>query len=146
MERTDLVDHADGFFFLTDDLLDDQLRTISQKTGPRLRPGAGALQLHTATEDGMARVTVAVSDTALPAPPDDLELIDECTYTTALGAQRLRHSWLEETQGQLRDPITPPGPARVHVRMYEVPGPHEPLVSGIEVTEHILLHIWNQIL
>ncbi|QBS39554.1 hypothetical protein [Nocardia sp. CS682] len=145
MERTDIVDHADGFFFLTDDHLDDQLRTISQKTGPRFRPGEGALQIHVAG-DGMARVTVDVSDTGFPAIPVGRELIDECIYTTALGAQRVRHSWLEEAQGQLDDPVTPSGPARVHVRMYKIPGPHEPVTSGIEVTEHVLLHIWNEAL
>ncbi|MEV6562523.1 hypothetical protein AB0M22_42855 [Nocardia sp. NPDC051756] len=152
---TDVVDYDGGGFFVTDADLDEQISTLpSYQPGQRLCPGIGAVRINT-THDlarGLVRVSVEVGDTSFPAPPENARLLEERSYLTRRGAQRVRDSNLEECQGQLAAPLTAAGPAAVHVRLYEIPGPHEQYLATapgyadrlIEIDEHLLLHLWNE--
>lgn len=144
MRATDVVDLDYGLIYITDDVLDDQLDTLPL-AGGRLQPGLGALRIITIAERGLARVTVDMREPGgRPEPVAELEGSEECIYRTELGVQRVRGWELEECQGDLADPFTPPGPAIVHVRVYTVPGPHEPSSLGVPIIEHVLLQIWNE--
>ncbi|WP_194833465.1 hypothetical protein [Nocardia sp. XZ_19_369] len=151
---TDVVDYDGGGFFLTDADLDDQISTLSYEPGQRLYIGTGAVRINTTRDQarGLARVSVEVGDNAFPVPPANARLVDERTYHTQRGAQRIRDSNLEECQGQLATPITAAGPATVHIRVYEIPAPHDQYLATapnyadrlIDIDEHLLLHIWNE--
>ena len=152
MQLTDVAYYEeDCYLLITDDHVIDQLMTIDFSNPipnhPWLRRGIGALlilsdELHTG---GYVRVTVEIGQDRLPDPRPDLGLCDEWDYPTELGSQRVRQSELDELFGELSDPITPPGPARVHVRMYKMPGPHKPYTPEHRVVDaHIFLQIWNK--
>ncbi|WP_146251361.1 hypothetical protein [Nocardia tenerifensis] len=148
-----MVDYDGGLIYLLDHDLDQQTATITMTAGPRLLPGIGALAIRTRHRQGnLARVTVEAGAGRYPPEPADAHFLEEATYTTARGRQYVGSCYFEQCQGQLAEPLTDPGPARVHVRLYEIPGPHEPYLATapghadrlIDIDEHLLLHIWNE--
>ncbi|ASF07515.1 hypothetical protein NBRGN_044_00070 [Nocardia brasiliensis NBRC 14402] len=150
---SDVVDYDGGMIYLLDHDLDQQTATIRMTAGPRLLPGIGALAIRTRQRQGnLARVSVEMGADLYPPEPVDAQFLEEATYRTERGRQYVGSCYYEHCQGQLADPLTGSGPARVHVRLYEVPGPHEPYRATapghadrlIDIDEHVLLHIWNE--
>lgn len=154
MRSTDIIDYDGGAIYLLDDQLTDQTRTLPVLDTGRLRPGFGILGIKTSNERSyghLARVSVETAD-GFPPEPTDAEFMAETSYLTDLGRQRIGDCYFAACQGDLARPLTPPGPARVHVRLYEIRGPQEPYRAAapgyeprlIPVNEHLLLHIWNE--
>ncbi|MEV0684781.1 hypothetical protein AB0I35_13040 [Nocardia sp. NPDC050378] len=153
---TDIIDYDNGgLIYLLDRALDSQPRTISWDGERRLRPGVGALAISTGRDrshGNLGRVSVGVGDGGFPPEPTGAEFIEEASYLTELGREYVGSSYYEECQGELAVGLTPPGPARVHVRLYEVAGPHESYSASapghetrsVPVDVHLLLHIWNE--
>ncbi|MFE3543857.1 hypothetical protein ACFXK0_12895 [Nocardia sp. NPDC059177] len=152
---TDIIDYDGGAFYLLDNQLSDQTDTITAIAGGRLRPGTGALAIKTSEDrsrGNLGRVSVEVGDGQFPPEPTDAEFIDEISYSTELGSQRIGDCYFAECRGELNGTLTPPGPARIHVRLYQVPGPHEPFHASapgyesrmVPVNEHLLLHLWSE--
>lgn len=155
MKSTDIIDYDGGTIYLLDDKLTNQTNTIPALDTGRLRPGHGALGIKTVNERSyghLARISVETADTGFPPEPTDAEFIAETSYLTDLGQQRLGDCYFAECQGELAGTLTPPGPARIHVRVYDIPGPHEPYHATapghpprlVPVNEHLLLQIWNE--
>ncbi|MGS2811045.1 hypothetical protein [Nocardia sp. MW-W600-9] len=153
---TDIVDYDNGgLIYLLDRALDSQPKTISWEGEHRLRPGVGALAISTGRDrshGNLGRVSVVVGEGGFPPEPVGAEFVEEASYLTELGRQYVGSSYYEECQGELAIDLTPPGPARVHVRLFEVAGPHEPYSASapgyeprsVPVDVHLLLHIWNE--
>ncbi|WP_194837314.1 hypothetical protein [Nocardia sp. XZ_19_369] len=155
MRATDIIDYDGGSIYLLDDDLTKQTDTIPALDTGRLRPGVGAMGIKTVNDRSyghLARISVEVAAAGFPAEPADAEFIEESSYLTELGCQRIGDCYFAECQGELAAPLTPPGRARVHVRLYEIPGPHDPYRAAapgysprlVPVNEHLLLHIWNE--
>ncbi len=152
---TDIIDYDGGAIYLLDNQLSSQTDTITAIVGGRLRPGVGALAVNTThdrSRGNLARVSVEVGGGQFPPEPTDAEFIEEVSFPTELGSQRIGDCYFAECQGELAAPLTPPGPACVHVRLYEISGPHEPYLASapgyeprmVPVNEHLLLQLWSE--
>ncbi|MGW5452313.1 hypothetical protein [Nocardia sp. NPDC003979] len=152
---TDIIDYDGGAFYLLDDQLSDQTDTIPAIADGRLRPGIGALAIKTIQDrsrGNLARVTVEVGDGQFPSEPTDAEFVEETSYLTELGGERIGDCYFAECRGELSGTLTPAGPARIHVRLYQIPGPHKPYHASapgyesqmVPVNEHLLLHLWSE--
>ncbi|MFD3595557.1 hypothetical protein ACFWU5_22775 [Nocardia sp. NPDC058640] len=155
MTLTDIIDHDGGSIYLLDSDLGDQPDTIVSSGDRRLRPGIGALAVGVGQDranGGLGRVSVDVGDGGFTPEPGDAVFVEECEYLTRQGRQYIGSCYFEECQGELAEPLTPGGAAVVHVRLYELPGPHEPYYASapgyearwVPVNVHLLLHIWNE--
>lgn len=155
MPATDIIDYDEGgCIYLVDEPLRDQMHTLPSHPA-RLRAGIGALCIDAGRDrsyGNLARVSVEVGEGGFPPEPESAEFLAEAAYLTEHGSQRLASCYFEECQGELAGTLTPAGPARVHVRLYELPGPHQPYLATapgheprlVPVDPHLLIHLWNE--
>ena len=112
-----VIEVENSCFYISDEILDDQVSSIN-RTGALLLPGVGAMAISTVIRDGFVMVEVEAYSSE-PPPLTTLPVtdrVDQSSYPTHVGSQRLAAGTLGECFGELGAVLTSAGASTVHVR------------------------------
>ncbi len=151
---TGVIEVENSCFYIADEVLEDQVSSI-QRTGSLLLPGVGALAIGTVVRDGFVVVEVEAFDSEPPPPTTHTEtdLVEQSSYVTHVGSQRLAAGTLGECFGELAAVLTPAGARTVHVRAARDVFPPQTLTRvfinpyttfrELSVSERYRLQVWS---
>lgn len=151
---TGVIEVENSCFYIADEVLEDQVSSV-QRTGSLLLPGVGAMAIGTVVRDGFVVVEVEAFDSE-PSPlttHTDTELVEQSSYVTRVGSQRLAAGTLGECFGELAAVLTPAGASTVHVRAARDVFPPQTLTQvfinpyttfpELSVSERYRLQVWS---
>ncbi|SNT40181.1 hypothetical protein [Rhodococcoides kyotonense] len=150
-----VIEVENSCFYIADEILDDQVSSIP-RTGGLLLPGVGAMAIGTVVRDGFVLVEVDAYSSEPPPHTSHAvtESVEQSSYTTYFGSQRLAAGTLGECFGELAAVLTPAGTRTVHVRAAREVFPPKTLTqvfinpyttfSELAVGERYRLQIWSE--